>query len=743
MRSAFVILFFTATVALAACGGGGGSSSLPSTNNPTAGSTRPTAVMTFRFPAPSTASSARAPKYLSPNTTSVKITITAVNGVPPNPAIPPTTIAVVPGQGSCKAVVNGGYSCTATVGAVAGNDTFLIQAYDSSGALLSTGSFNVAVNPTGATTVPGTLVLGGVTTAASVATPSPGVQPDGSAFNAAQSTWVPPVDGTTHALTLSISAKDASGNTIVGPLASPIPIALTDPSSGTLSYAASPSPNFRSATVTAVPTTITLQYSGASFYGTGAPTSGTLTIGSGSGATTIAIAPLQVSTSITLANATVGIPFTVTATEAGVSGATFAATATSGGGTLQAACAPSPPPASGATNLTCSATSGSVRFDVVPSGLGTGGSLAISDANAVSVKRPFDVTPQSGGGITVPPHTVADYTVFSPQPAPAPSPNINMLLGLSVGPGGTHIYFTEGAIGGLGSFAPSACIPGNATSCGIASSSIAGYTSPFPLYITATNGALMFDDDNSNAVYSAFCASGSCTATPIGASIPQPGPFVASSFGLVNFALTGTPQILQPIGSSWAALISTLNKLSQGAIGFAGEPTATGTLSGTNDPGLESIVASGTGPIAISTDFKTLTYCNNLSQKSTDTGTIALDGLALGSDGNLWVVEADRRYIAAISPGTCIVGEYPLPAIAGTAPTFVVSKYTVIAGPDGNLWVTDPANNSIDRVTTAGVATAFPVPTAAADPFDIIVGPDGNLWFTEAATLKIGEVVLQ
>ena len=67
----------------------------------------------------------------------------------------------------------------------------------------------------------------------------------------------------------------------------------------------------------------------------------------------------------------------------------------------------------------------------------------------------------------------------------------------------------------------------------------------------------------------------------------------------------------------------------------------------------------------------------------------------------------------------------------------------MIAGPDGNLWVTDPANNSIDRVTTSGAATAFTIPTAAANPFDIIVGPDGNLWFTEAATLKIGEVVLQ
>ncbi|NNM99473.1 MAG: hypothetical protein HKL91_06730 [Candidatus Eremiobacteraeota bacterium] len=738
-----MLLFLVAVTALAGCGGGGTSTSLPPANSPSSGSTHPSAAMTFRFPAPSTASNARSPKYLSPNTTSVTITITAVNGVPPSPAIPPTTIAVAPGQGSCTAVVSGGFSCTATVGAVAGNDTFLIQAYDSSGTLLSSGSLTVAVNPTGTTTVATPLVLGGVTTAASIATPAPGVQADGSAFNATQSTWIPPVDGTARTLTIVISAADASGSTIVGPLASPIPITLTDPSSGTLSFSATPSANASGANVTAVPTTVTLHYSGASFYGVGTPTSGMLKIGSGSGATTIAIAPLQVATSITLANATVGVPFTVTATEAGVSGANFASTAASGGGTLEAACAPATPPTAGATSLTCNATSGTVVFDVAPSGLGTGGSLAISDANGVNIKQSFDVTPQSGGGITVPPHTVAEYTVFATPPPPAPSPNINMLLGLSAGPNGKHMYFTEGAIGNIGSFAPSTCIPGNATSCGIVSSSITGYSSPYPLYITAANGALMFDDDNSNAVYSTSCSGGSCTATQVGATLAQPGPFVASSFGLINFEVGGTPQILQPIGSTWNALNGVFSNLSQATIGFSGEPTATGTLGGTGDPGLESVLPPSGGSLVLPTDFKNLTYCTNTSQHSTDTGTIALDGLALGSDGNLWVVEADRRYIAAISSGNCILGEYPLPAIAGTPLTFLVEHYAAIAGPDGNLWVTDPANNSIDRVTTSGAATAFAIPTAAANPFDIIVGPDGNLWFTEASTLKIGEVVLQ
>ena len=735
MRSAFVLLFFTATVALAACGGGGGSGSIPSTNNPTAGSTHPSAVMTFRFPAPSTASSARAPKYLSSNTTSVTITITAVNGVPPNPAIPSTTIAVAPGQGSCTAVVNGGYSCTATVGAVAGNDTFLIKAYDSSGALLSSGSITVAVNPTGPTYVKTTLVLGGVTTAASVATPSPGVQPDGSAFNAAQSTWVPPVDGTTHALTLSISAKDASGNTIVGPLSSPIPIALTDPSSGTLSYAASPSPNFRSATVTAVPATITVQYSGASFYGTGAPTSGTLTIGSGSGATTIAIAPLQVSTSITLANATVGIPFTVTATEAGVSGATFAATAASSGGTLQAACAPSPPPTSGATNLTCNATSGSVTFDVAPSGLGTGGTLAISDANAVSVKQSFDVTPQTGGGITVPPHTILEFS----------NPNVGNAENLSVGPTGNHIWFGS-SNGYMNSFSPANCVL-SPTSC-ISSDSILPATSPhYPVNFASYQGLLWYTDASANGIFnlapSSACSGTitvTCTVTAsLSAASSITGDFVLSTAGFMLFSTQlAAYYSYNPISQSWST-ISEANQPVQAALGPNGNVFLTERPTG-------SVAALGeiTSPGSPSTDdsYNSLKFCGTSGQISDPNND--LSGLATGSDGNLWVVEATSRKVDVLSTvGTtpCVVAQYSLPAPSGTAK--IPNVYSVVDGPDGNIWITDPPNNSIDRITPSGVVTAISIPTGSANPYDIIVGPDGNLWFTEYSAPNIGEVVLQ
>src|SRR5205807_9498304 len=62
----------------------------------------------------------------------------------------------------------------------------------------------------------------------------------------------------------------------------------------------------------------------------------------------------------------------------------------------------------------------------------------------------------------------------------------------------------------------------------------------------------------------------------------------------------------------------------------------------------------------------------------------------------------------------------------------------IVAGPDGNLWVTAPGLSTIFQVTTAAVPTAFSLQNTGTvqnpvqgDPYDITVGPDGNLWFKE------------
>ena len=114
-------------------------------------------------------------------------------------------------------------------------------------------------------------------------------------------------------------------------------------------------------------------------------------------------------------------------------------------------------------------------------------------------------------------------------------------------------------------------------------------------------------------------------------------------------------------------------------------------------------------------------------------------GITTGSDGNVWVAESNTQLnykIARITPGGTVT-EFPVPArnsVTGSFPQRIVS------GPDGALWFTDAGNNSIDRITTSGSVTIYPVPTTAAFPFGITVGPDHDLWFTESAATRIGRL---
>src|SRR2546428_373749 len=82
------------------------------------------------------------------------------------------------------------------------------------------------------------------------------------------------------------------------------------------------------------------------------------------------------------------------------------------------------------------------------------------------------------------------------------------------------------------------------------------------------------------------------------------------------------------------------------------------------------------------------------------------------------------------------IDEYAVP---GSGPNGIAS------GPDGNIWFTDPAQNSIDRFV-GGTVTDYPLPDTNLVPSDITKGPDGNLWFlemnnhTNATTLDVGKI---
>jgi sugar lactone lactonase YvrE len=62
------------------------------------------------------------------------------------------------------------------------------------------------------------------------------------------------------------------------------------------------------------------------------------------------------------------------------------------------------------------------------------------------------------------------------------------------------------------------------------------------------------------------------------------------------------------------------------------------------------------------------------------------------------------------------------------------------------MWFTQPypdTRPTIGRITTDGVITKFRIPTPESRPTSITAGPDGNLWFTEPDAGKVGRITPQ
>ncbi|MGO8947078.1 MAG: virginiamycin B lyase [Ktedonobacterales bacterium] len=115
-----------------------------------------------------------------------------------------------------------------------------------------------------------------------------------------------------------------------------------------------------------------------------------------------------------------------------------------------------------------------------------------------------------------------------------------------------------------------------------------------------------------------------------------------------------------------------------------------------------------------------------------------------GPDGNLWFTAEDVKggMIGRISP-TGAINEFRLPD-----PNSIPVDITT--GPDGNLWFTEGnespntlklSGGTLGRISPSGAVQIFPLPDPASNPIGITAGPDGNVWFTESATDTIGRLV--
>jgi streptogramin lyase len=106
-------------------------------------------------------------------------------------------------------------------------------------------------------------------------------------------------------------------------------------------------------------------------------------------------------------------------------------------------------------------------------------------------------------------------------------------------------------------------------------------------------------------------------------------------------------------------------------------------------------------------------------------GGLGATGLTAGPDGNVWFTDPANGAVGRITPAGQVT-EFP-------TPTFRPADIT--AGPDGNLWVTQGfltvgGDNVVGRITPAGQVTGFALPDDFAQPNGITAGPDGNVWMT-------------
>lgn len=111
--------------------------------------------------------------------------------------------------------------------------------------------------------------------------------------------------------------------------------------------------------------------------------------------------------------------------------------------------------------------------------------------------------------------------------------------------------------------------------------------------------------------------------------------------------------------------------------------------------------------------------------------------IAMGSNGTLWFTETMFSRVAGRTTGAKVVQmtasrnftEFVLPG--GTTKATTPTPGSIVSGPDGALWFTDPQEGKIWRITRGGALSQFKVPVGA--PSAITAGPDGVLWFTANA----------
>ena len=232
---------------LAGCGGGGGSSAPVPIPLPSASTTPlsgPKAILTVTIPlgaAPS--SSARNPRYVSPNSAALRVTINTIDGNATLPAgVPRTSVTQLStGAGGNCTIANATETCTVPIPAPSGNVSYTFTVLDANQNALATNTVSFTIAPGSSPNL--TVQLQGIV--ATVKVTSPTLTP-----------------GTPFSGPMQVEAFDASGALVVGsaPYANPVTLTDTD-TSGHTSLTVGSTTGL-TVVVTSPQTVVTLNYDG-------------------------------------------------------------------------------------------------------------------------------------------------------------------------------------------------------------------------------------------------------------------------------------------------------------------------------------------------------------------------------------------------------------------------------------------------------------------------------------------------